>query len=757
MMNLFKKTILFVISAYVVYLNYSNSTYFLNINIKNILSISLGRYWKFLPIFILPNFIPFKWSRFKKIVFRLGFVLICMRTNLLDAYALNRTIFNRDIRLVLMIYFLPITTFLISLWRFYRSKSNKTTLYLFISSFFLSTIVYFDIFTKNSRINILNDLFYISLNGKSGGLLAAIFTSIVTIIFNFRWSLTILNSSLLVIAMYLVLDFSIKLYFKIKGRNRRKLEIKNLKDNSSFNENIENNEEDNRNNNFLRSFDSGKKTIDDLSREKAKKLALNNTTNATPKFGSSSVNNININKISSNLNAIEKSRSYNPLDKIFSIKPQNRDNILNIKKEVADKSLALENMLKQYGIEAKVINTFVGPSITRFELSVPTGIRVKKVSSLSDDIAMNLEAESVRIEAPIPGKNAVGVEIPNDTRSEVPFANLIRKKEKSNHLQFVLGKNIIGEDILVDLKKMPHLLVAGRTGAGKSVGINVIISSILYTASPEDVRFIMIDPKMVELMPYNDIPHLYVPVITDPKLAANALNWTVQEMERRYQLLANIGVRNLVSYNDRVKDKLPYIVVVIDELADLMMVAPGTIEESIARIAQKARAVGIHLVIATQRPSIDVVTGTIKANLPSRISFAVTSQIDSRTILDSQGAEKLLGRGDMLFLNASSPNLMRIQGANISDREIDEFVKYLKSKGGPQYDESILESAEESDKDDLYDKALSIMKTENRISTTLIQRKLKVGYSRAARIIDQMEAEGLVRIGTNGEKELISE
>ncbi len=680
-----------------------------------------------------------------------------MRTNLLDAYALNRTIFNRDIRLVLMIYFLPITTFLISLWRFYRSKSNKTTLYLFISSFFLSTIVYFDIFTKNSRINILNDLFYISLNGKSGGLLAAIFTSIVTIIFNFRWSLTILNSSLLVIAMYLVLDFSIKLYFKIKGRNRRKLEIKNLKDNSSFNENIENNEEDNRNNNFLRSFDSGKKTIDDLSREKAKKLALNNTTNATPKFGSSSVNNININKISSNLNAIEKSRSYNPLDKIFSIKPQNRDNILNIKKEVADKSLALENMLKQYGIEAKVINTFVGPSITRFELSVPTGIRVKKVSSLSDDIAMNLEAESVRIEAPIPGKNAVGVEIPNDTRSEVPFANLIRKKEKSNHLQFVLGKNIIGEDILVDLKKMPHLLVAGRTGAGKSVGINVIISSILYTASPEDVRFIMIDPKMVELMPYNDIPHLYVPVITDPKLAANALNWTVQEMERRYQLLANIGVRNLVSYNDRVKDKLPYIVVVIDELADLMMVAPGTIEESIARIAQKARAVGIHLVIATQRPSIDVVTGTIKANLPSRISFAVTSQIDSRTILDSQGAEKLLGRGDMLFLNASSPNLMRIQGANISDREIDEFVKYLKSKGGPQYDESILESAEESDKDDLYDKALSIMKTENRISTTLIQRKLKVGYSRAARIIDQMEAEGLVRIGTNGEKELISE
>lgn len=446
------------------------------------------------------------------------------------------------------------------------------------------------------------------------------------------------------------------------------------------------------------------------------------------------------------------------VDNIF--KSQIKDPILKDKMEYSakNKSAKLEAVLSEHGVDAKVNRYIIGPSITRFELSVPKGLRVKKVSALSDDIAMNLEAESVRIEAPIPGKNAVGVEIPNDVSEAVNFSSIIKKKDRRNHLEVVLGKNIVGEDILVDLKKMPHLLVAGRTGSGKSVGINVIISSILYSASPEDVKFIMIDPKMVELMPYNGIPHLYVPVITNPKLADNALKWAVNEMEKRYNLLAKAGVRHLDSYNSKASEKIPYLIIIIDELADLMMVAPASIENSIARIAQKARAVGIHLVIATQRPSVDVITGTIKANLPSRISFAVTSHIDSRTIVDSQGAEKLLGRGDMLFLESGKSHLVRIQCAYISDDEVNGFVKYLKSRGKPQYRNEIIEQEEmkkDSNRDELYDRAVTVIKHEGKVSTTLLQRKLGVGYSRAARMIDQLESAGVIKVGKKGEKELL--
>ncbi len=449
-----------------------------------------------------------------------------------------------------------------------------------------------------------------------------------------------------------------------------------------------------------------------------------------------------------------------PVERIVEKPPllERSSNRTNASGSMADKIKKLEEMLLDHGISAEVINYKSGPRITRFELSVSKGVRVRKIMALNDDIAMNLEAKSIRIEAPIPGKNAVGIEIPNDIAEVVSFSSLIASKDPKRVLDIILGKDIVGENVIVDLKSMPHLLVAGRTGAGKSVGINCIISSIISHASPSDVRFIMIDPKMVELMPYNGIPHLYVPVITDPKKAAVALKWAVVEMEKRYFKLADKGVRNLEGYNAKCPEaKLPYIVIVIDELADLMMTSPASVEESIARVAQKARAVGIHLVIATQRPSIDVITGTIKANLPSRISFAVTSQIDSRTILDTPGAEKLLGRGDMLLLKSGSPNLVRIQGANISEEEVLEITNRLKENSAPEYHEEVLHEEAASNRDELYDRALTVIRSEGRVSTTLIQRKLQIGYSRAARIIDQLEEEGVIKIGDSGEKELIEE
>ena len=430
-------------------------------------------------------------------------------------------------------------------------------------------------------------------------------------------------------------------------------------------------------------------------------------------------------------------------------------NVKEIEANIKEKILRLENVLDEYGVDGKIINYERGPVITRFELSVARGTRVKKIVALTDDIAMNLEAKSIRIEAPIPGKNAIGIEIPNDIAEAVYFSTiykLINKKYKSP-LSVVLGKNIVGENIVIDLGKMPHLLIAGRTGSGKSVCINTLISSIISNAGSDEVRFIMIDPKMVELMPYNGIPHLLVPVIIEPKLAAVALKWAVNEMEDRYKKLAKTGVRNLESYNKiRGVEKLPYIVIVIDELADLMMVAPATIEESIARIAQKARAIGIHLVVATQRPSTDVITGTIKANLPSRISFSLASQIDSRIILDTTGAEKLLGKGDMLFLESGTSNLVRIQGAFISDEEVNSLTEILKKNGVLDYKDDILVE-EICDKDELFEKAVAIIKRENKASASLMQRKLKVGYARAARIIDELVDYGII----NENKEILIE
>ena len=438
----------------------------------------------------------------------------------------------------------------------------------------------------------------------------------------------------------------------------------------------------------------------------------------------------------------------NSIEEIFKIKPMDMEKKFEIEKSIIDNVNHLENVLKQFGIDAKVVNYEYGPTITRYEITIPAGVKVSKVTSLSDDIAMNLAAESIRIEAPIPGKNTIGIETPNKIKEPVHFSNIIQNKElEKGELNVILGKDIVGRDKIIDITKMPHLLIAGQTGSGKSVAVNTLIATLISKKSEKEVKFIMVDPKMVELMPYNDIPHLLVPVIIDPQQAAIALKWAVNEMENRYKQLMENGVRNIKSYNSlKYVEKMPYIVIIIDELADLMMVASGSVEESIARIAQKARAVGIHLVVATQRPSTDVITGMIKANLPSRISFALRSQIDSRTILDSAGAEKLLGQGDMLLLENGSSKLERIQGAFISDEEVTNLTSTLKSSRKVKYRDEILVETQENDVnvDPYFENAIEIIKQEKKVSISLLQRELRIGFNRASRIYDQLKEKGII-------------
>ena len=376
------------------------------------------------------------------------------------------------------------------------------------------------------------------------------------------------------------------------------------------------------------------------------------------------------------------------------------------KKAVTDTATKLQKTLYSFGVSAKVENVSIGPAITRYELKPAEGVRVSKIANLADDIALNLAAESIRIEAPIPGKQAVGIEIPNKEKEIVHLRDIIdteKFKDDKSKLAFALGKSVTGEEIIADIAKMPHVLIAGATGSGKSVCINTLITSIIYKAKPSEVKLVMVDPKVVELSVYNGIPHLLIPVVTDPKKAAGALSWAVQEMVNRYSLFAAKGVRDIKGYNEELEkenggEKLPQIVIIIDELADLMMVAPNDVEDAICRLAQMARAAGMHLVIATQRPSVDVITGIIKANIPSRIAFAVSSGVDSRTILDSVGAENLLGKGDMLFAPVGIPKPIRVQGAFISDKEVEKIVDFLKSNGEVSYSEDILETIENANK-----------------------------------------------------------
>ena len=443
------------------------------------------------------------------------------------------------------------------------------------------------------------------------------------------------------------------------------------------------------------------------------------------------------------------------------------------KKAIADNATKLQKTLYNFGVSAKVENVSVGPAITRYELRPAEGVRVSKIANLADDIALNLAAESIRIEAPIPGKQAVGIEIPNKENEIVNLRDIIESDKFINSkskLAFALGKDVAGEEIVTDIAKMPHVLIAGSTGSGKSVCINTLITSIIYKAKPSEVKLVLVDPKVVELSVYNGIPHLLIPVVTDPKKAAGALAWAVQEMVHRYELFATKGVRDIKGYNealDKENDsaKLPQIVIIIDELADLMMVAKNDVEDAICRLAQMARAAGMHLVIATQRPSVDVITGLIKANIPSRIAFAVSSQVDSRTILDMAGAEKLLGKGDMLFYPTGVSKPTRIQGAYISDKDVEKIVDFIKSNGTATYSDEVLESIEKAnstekdlkdieeddDTDPLLNEAIETVIETQQASTSFIQRRFKVGYARAGRIIDQMEERGIIS-GYQGSK-----
>ena len=440
------------------------------------------------------------------------------------------------------------------------------------------------------------------------------------------------------------------------------------------------------------------------------------------------------------------------------------------KKELTATAQKLQDTLNSFGVAAKVINVSRGPAVTRYELAPDTGVKVSKIVGLTDDIALNLAAPSIRMEAPIPGKAAVGIEIPNTAIDAVYLREILDTKDFSDHsskIAFGLGKDTAGKPMIADIAKMPHVLIAGATGSGKSVCINTIITSLLYRAKPNEVKLIMIDPKVVELGVYNGIPHLLIPVVTDPKKAAGALNWAVQEMVNRYNLFAQKGVRDMKGYNEAVKaageeGTMPHIVIIVDELADLMMVAPNDVEDAICRLAQMARAAGMHLVIATQRPSVDVITGLIKANVPSRIAFAVSSQVDSRTILDMAGAEKLLGKGDMLFFPMGASKPTRVQGAFVTDKEVEQIVEFIKSNNEVKYDEDVLEKIQNGpvntksdedpgDNDPLLNEVISMVVDIGQASTSLIQRRFKVGYARAARIIDQMEERGIIS-GFDGTK-----
>jgi DNA segregation ATPase FtsK/SpoIIIE, S-DNA-T family len=443
-------------------------------------------------------------------------------------------------------------------------------------------------------------------------------------------------------------------------------------------------------------------------------------------------------------------------------------------RELMEAARLLEEKCREFAVEGSVVQIHPGPVVTTYEFKPDAGVKYAKITSLADDLCLAMQAESVLIDR-IPGKSTVGIQIPNRNREQISLRELLESeayRRSTSKLTLALGKTIHGEPHMADLAAMPHLLIAGSTGAGKSVGINGMLTSILYRATPDDVRMIMVDPKRLELGMYDDIPHLLTPVVVDPKQAANALRWAVREMEERYKLLAAEGVRNIDQYNrnmaQAIVDKrepkegqefkaLPFIVVVIDELADLMMVAGNEVEESIARLAQMARAVGIHLILATQRPSVDVITGLIKANLPARIAFRVASKIDSRTILDGNGAEQLLGRGDMLFLPPASSRFIRVHGPYISEQESARLASYLRKQGKPTYDETITaedksspEAALDFEKDDLYDEAARIIVSSGQASISYLQRRLRIGFSRAARLVDMMEAEGLVSPAVGG-------
>ncbi len=495
------------------------------------------------------------------------------------------------------------------------------------------------------------------------------------------------------------------------------------------------------------------KKVVELPIDKSNKVNnTNNKANSTPKDSE-------VSEDVSDLSFAENNNLENyELPSTDLLKANENTNSSKDKKDILNKAKILEGTLQNFGVEAKVVQISKGPTITRYELQPKPGVKVSKIVNLTDDIALSLAAQNIRIEAPIPGKSAVGIEIPNDSSTLVTLREVLESDsfvDKKSKLTFVLGKDISGQPIVDDLGKMPHMLIAGATGSGKSVCVNSLITSILYKSTPEEVKFLLIDPKVVELSCYNGIPHLLLPVVTDPKKAAAALNWVVQEMTNRYKCFAQNSVRDLDSYNEKFKDskeeQLPKLVVIIDELADLMMVSPDQVEDAICRLAQMARAAGIHLIVATQRPSVDVITGVIKANIPSRIAFSVSSQADSRTILDMGGAEKLLGKGDMLFYPVGSSKPRRMQGAFVSDSEVNSVVEFIKNQvENINYEEEIIEKISnakqvtEEEVDEKLSEAIDLVVSAQQASISMLQRRFRIGYNRAARLIDEMEARGIV-------------
>ncbi|MFA5008016.1 MAG: DNA translocase FtsK 4TM domain-containing protein [Candidatus Omnitrophota bacterium] len=421
-----------------------------------------------------------------------------------------------------------------------------------------------------------------------------------------------------------------------------------------------------------------------------------------------------------------------------------------VKEDIEASIKNLEETLSDFGVEAKVVSVQKGPVVTMYELEPSPGVKITKISALSDDIALSMKSSSVRVVAPIPGRGTVGVEVPNEKKHLVYLREILEEKifsDSASKLTLTIGKDVSGNPVIADLKEMPHLLIAGTTGSGKTVCVNTIITSILFKAKPDEVKFILVDPKMVELAPFAGIPHLLHPIIYESKKAFVTLNWAVEEMERRYHLLAAEGARNIDAYN-KLGKKMPFIIIIVDELADLMIVAKESIEVSIQRLAQLSRAVGIHLILATQRPSVDVITGVIKANFPARISFKVSSKVDSRTVLDVMGAEKLLGKGDLLFLKPGAPKLIRAQGSLIDDEDINNLISFIKTQGGPVYEAGILEGEKKAamniQSDELLGEAVKTILQARQASASILQRRLRVGYTRAARLLDLMEQQGIV-------------
>lgn len=621
-------------------------------------------------------------------------------------------------------------------------NNDKKSFYLIC--IFLCFLILLDINNVNGSnltVKFSNSL-ELSQKRLGGGLIGSLFGFLIYKLFGS------IGSNIVVI---LIVTILISLFTEIKISeiiNNIRLKI-NTKYNSSSNSGINNNNmvdkiDEKLDSNILDKALHKEVIINDY-------LAKDNSSNlkSADKKSSSEEMNIDTNKRLSDY-------SFPPLD---LLKDAEKKVDTSYKKEIINNAKRIEETMKNFGIDSKVVQINRGPSVTCYELQPAPGIKVNRIVNLANDLALSLAASDIRIVAPIPGKSVVGIEVPNKIRDNVTLKEMLQSDEFiafESNLPLVLGKDISGKPIISSIDAMPHLLIAGATGSGKSVCINTIIMSILYKSHPNDVKLLLIDPKVVELSIYNGIPHLLVPVVTDPKKAAVSLSWAVSEMERRYKLFAENNVRDIKSYNKKFEDdenkKLPNIVIIIDELADLMMVAAQEIEDYICRLAQMARAAGMYLIIATQRPSVDVITGTIKANIPSRISFAVSSQVDSRTILDVSGAEKLLGKGDMLFYPSNLSKPIRLQGAFISDLEVKSVVDYLKNQDITKYDHEAIESISKGietskfieDADELFYDAISLVVDEGQASISLLQRKLKIGYTRAARIIDQMEERGIV-------------